>query len=60
MVINAKKAFINYDICNFLLTPYFNMKIEFEKLNFSPLLADNYQSKGINFLDLDISNKINI
>jgi hypothetical protein len=61
MLIEAKKmGIIFYGKSTFEMAPSFDMEISFEKLNFSPLLVDNYLSEGINFLDLDICNKIGI
>lgn len=36
------------------------MKVIFEKMNFSPLIEESYNSPGIDFTDLDISHKISI
>ena len=40
------------------ITPPFNLNINYEYLIESPLLKDNYMSKGINFLDFQMQDKI--
>lgn len=45
---------------DFEMAPDFNMNINFERLNYTPLLEDYYLSKDIDFLDLDISYHISL
>lgn len=51
---------ITSDNNKFEVAPSFDMKVIFEKLNYTPLLENNYTSKDIDFVQLDISYKISI
>ena len=44
----------------FEIAPSYDMKVIFEKLNYSPWLEDSFSSKEIDFTELDISYKISI
>ena len=44
----------------FEIAQSFDMKIAFEKLNPTPLMADNYQSTVLDFNELDISYNITL
>ena len=59
-LIDMKDMSLKFDSGNFVITPSFDMKTTFEKLNYSPLLEDSYNSKDIDFTELDISHKISI
>ena len=59
-IIDMKDMGIRYDSNKFELAPSFDMRIIFEKLNYTPLLEDSFNSKNIDFTELDISYKINI
>ncbi len=56
--IDMSQMSIKYDSNQFEIAPSFNLNIAFEKLNYTPLLEESYISKDIDFLELDISYKI--
>lgn len=41
---------ITFDNSKFEVAPSFDMKVIFEKLNYTPLLENNYTSKDIDFV----------
>eukprot|EP00347_Sterkiella_histriomuscorum_P000566 403375355 len=58
--IDMKEMGIRFDHNRFEIAPSYDMKIVFEKLNQSPYLEESFNSKHIDFTDLDISYKIQI
>lgn len=58
--IEMKDMGIGYSSNQFEIAPSFDMKLIFEKMNYSPLLIESYSSKDIDFTELDISYKISI
>ena len=49
---------IRFDSNKFEIAPSNDIKVNFEKLNHSDLLEDSYNSKNMDFTELDISYKI--